>query len=188
MKRVLIWIIAAVLTAAFTFSAWGSELSVTVEFDADAQAEGISGEEKDGIAGLLEELPGSGVFELLAGTIIPDDPELMKGQVTELAGRKELSFEDGYIPADDTGVTGKIPDEMKITRISKTPEYLEVSFYCMYTGTKTAYKAQLKTRDIDGTMEYTLYKLWNDQDEMFPLEAVSEVFEDSYEEVIEPLY
>ena len=188
MKKLLAFVLTAVLTAAFACSVWGSELSLTVELETSAAIESISEEEKDGIIDLLEMLPESGVFELLDGTIIPDDPELAKGTVSENAGRKELAFEDGFIPEGEEAKTDRIPDEMKITQISKTPEYLEVSFYCVYTGTKISYIAQLKDKDDNGLSVYALYKIWQDQNEMFPLEAVSEVFEDSYEEVIEPLY
>ena len=188
LKIMRMLMLAAVMCIFLSCTVWASELPVTVEVANDALLDGVAGEDRELIIDLLKMLPASGIFEMLDGTAISMDPDLTQGTISDITGRRELSFTEGYIPKELSDELEISTDKVMITRITRMPDYFEVAFSFTKSGVKTDYVAQMKMKDDNGIMKCVLLKIWKDQTEFVIVEAVSEVFEDYYEEVIEPLY
>lgn len=180
-SALLLIVVMATLLSGTVFAA-PAEPEVQTGAAVNAAAEEITLAEE-----LLRKLPGSGVFEYLAGAPVQADAGLSAGTITETGNGRELSFAEGYFPADAAAVMPADPVQILITEVIKNETGLEIAFSCTAGGVKTDYRAQTEIRDVNGVRRCVLKKIRRDQPAPIQ-EAVSEVFEDYYEEVIEPLY
>jgi len=185
MKKILALLLTAVMIMAFSNAAFAAPAEPEVQTGAalNAAAEELTLAEE-----LLKKLPGSGVFEYLAGEPVQADAALSGATITETGNGRELSFEEGYFPGETQAVTLSGSVQILITEIAENENGPEIAFSYTSDGVKTDYRAQIQIRDVDGARKCVLKKIRRDQPVQIQAEAVSEVFEDYYEEVIEPLY
>ena len=185
MKKILALLLTAVMIMAFSNAAFAAPAEPEVQTGAalNAAAEELTLAEE-----LLRKLPGSGVFEYLAGEPVQADAGLSGGMITETGNGRGLSFEEGYFPGETQAVTPSGPVQILISEISVNENGQEIAFSYTSGGMKTDYRAQTQIRDVDGVRKCVLKKIRRDQPLEVQAEVVSEVFEDYYEEVIEPLY
>ena len=185
MKKILALLLTAVMIMAINSAVFAAPAEPEVQTGAAINA---AAEELNLAEELLKKLPGSGVFEYLAGEPVQADAALSGAMITETGNGRELSFEEGYFPGETQAVTPSGPVQILITEVTENETGPEIAFSYTSGGVKTDYRAQTQIRDVDGVRKYVLKKIRRDQPAQIQAEAVSEVFEDYYEEVIEPLY
>lgn len=184
MKKKLCLILVMCLVLAVPGSVWAGEDRTSGYTAADAVIEGVSEAQVEQIYHFLEQIIRTGVIDTLETGTPSGDITAAFTAGTDGEGRKELIFENGFVPQPLSGDAADSVRDLQITRIGDTRDRKEIRFRAGWNGQINEYRAEAGIPDDQTCVLYSIRQDYAAE----IIEAVSEVFEDYTEEYIEPLY